>query len=354
MMPKPNPNKRKEHQNRSEFNTSEKILLETKPSFWLYSDNFILKIIVLFILVFMFSPIMAVVYVLHEDLVENFHIAVDNVMFYTELLLFLLILVVLIKLILDVLDWNYTNYVFTDSHVVIQRGFIHKEKIIMAYHKIQDIEINQSILERIMGVGDIIIYGANEMSETILDDIPSPKKAEEIILNCMNAVGFAQQNTYNNYQQNPYNQQNYQQQPNYNPQNQYNHQNYQQQPNPNQQNQYNPQNQYNQQNYQQHGPNQQYNQQFNYNPQNNYNPQPNYQPINEKYSQEDFTDEECIQPDHTQENVSYYDEGYEGEVITPERQEENWQQNNQYQSSQELDKEQIFKKHNQMFKRHKK
>ena len=48
MMPKPNPNKRKEHQNRSEFNTSEKILLETKPSFWLYSDNFILKIVVLF------------------------------------------------------------------------------------------------------------------------------------------------------------------------------------------------------------------------------------------------------------------------------------------------------------------
>ena len=42
-MPKPNPNKRKEHQNRSEFNTSEKILLETKPSFWLYSDNFIRK-----------------------------------------------------------------------------------------------------------------------------------------------------------------------------------------------------------------------------------------------------------------------------------------------------------------------
>ena len=57
MMPKPNPNKRKEHQNRSEFNTSEKILLETKPSFWLYSDNFILKIVVLFILVFMFFKI---------------------------------------------------------------------------------------------------------------------------------------------------------------------------------------------------------------------------------------------------------------------------------------------------------
>ena len=54
MMPKPNPNKKKEHVNRSEFNTSEKILLETKPSFWLYSDNFILKIIVLFLLVFMF------------------------------------------------------------------------------------------------------------------------------------------------------------------------------------------------------------------------------------------------------------------------------------------------------------
>ena len=129
MMPKPNPNKRKEHVNRNEFNTSEKILLETKPSFWLYSDNFILKIVVLFLLVFMFSPIMTFVYVLHGELVEKFHIAIDNVMFYTELLLFLLILVVIIKLLLDVLDWNYTNYVFTDAHIVIHRGFIHKEKI---------------------------------------------------------------------------------------------------------------------------------------------------------------------------------------------------------------------------------
>lgn len=327
-MPKPNPNKRKEHINRSEFNTSEKILLDTKPSFWLYSDNFILKIVVLFLLVFMFSPIMALVYVLHGELVENFHIAIDNVMFYTELLLFILILVVIIKLILDVLDWNYTNYVFTDAHIVIQRGFIHKEKIIMSYNKIQDIEIKQSILERLISVGDIIVYGANEMSETILDDIPSPKKAEEVILNRMNTVGFAQQNTYNNYQQNPYNQQN-----------QYSQQDYQQPPNYNQQQNVNQQ---------------QYNPQANYNPQSNYNSQPNYPPVNEQYMQDDFTDDECIQPDHTQENVPYYNEGYNEEIITPERPIENWEQNNQYQSSQELDKEQIFKKHNQMFKRHNK
>jgi hypothetical protein len=182
------------------------------------------------------------------------------------------------------------------------------------------------------------------MSETILDDIPSPKKAEEIILNRMNAIGYAQQNAYNNYQQNQYNQQPYPQQQKYQ-QNPYN-QNYQQQYDNNQQQYYNNQQQYNQQST--------YPQQANYNPQSNYNPQPNYQPVNEQYQQDDFVDDECIQPDHSQENVSDYNEGYLEEVIAQERPVDNWEENNQYQSPQELDKEQIFKKHNQMFKRHNK
>lgn len=342
MMPKPNPNKRNDNRHSGEFKgmSSEKVLLETKPSFWLYSDNFILKIVVLFIMVFMFAPILTFVYTLHGQLVQNFHLAIDNVMFYAELILMILILVVIIKIILDILDWNYTNYVLTDSRIVIQRGFIHKERIMISYNKIQDIEIKQSLLERIIRVGDIIIYGANEMSETVLDDIPSPRDAEEIILNRMNAIGFINQNAYMNNS--------YQQQPNYNPQFQ--------QPNYNLQ--------YQQPNYQQQGYNPQY-QQLNYEQQ-SYNPQyqqPNYNP--QQYQQ----NEGYIQPDHNQTSNTYADngyiqpeqyypeneyKGYEEDVIIPDKSpDEEWTEKRN-KSSQELDKEQIFRKHDEMFKKYKK
>ena len=327
MMPKPNQNKHIERSNRGEYDTihSEKLLLDTKPNFWLYSDNFLLKIVVLFLLIFMFAPIMAIVYTLHSQLVSNFHISIDNVMFYAELLLMLLILVVIIKLILDIMDWNYTKYVFTDKRIIIERGFIRKEKIMMSYNKIQDIEIRQSLLERLISVGDIIIYGANEMSETILDDIPSPKNVEEIILTQMNNIGFGNQNTYmnNNFEQQGYQQQ--YQQPNYPPQSNYN-------------------------------------QQPNYQPQSNYNQQPNYQPQN----QQNYMDEGYIQPDHYDEYRQDYsqdnyleDEGF----IQPDHNQydetnnvsvkERWEDNRNNYQSRQLDKEEILRKHDEMFKRHK-
>lgn len=302
MMPKPNQNKHKININREESQniSSEKIVHETKPNFWLYSENFILKIVVLLLLVLMFAPIMTLVYSIHSQLVTNFHIAIDNVMFYSEIIIIIFIIVDIIKLALDVLDWNYTNYIFTDARIIIERGFIHKEKLIISYNKIQDIEIRQSLLERIISVGDIIIYGANEMSETILDDIPSPKKVEDIIITNVNKNSFTNQNVYPNQ---PYaNNQYPNQQVNYNP--------YNQQPN----------NEFYQQNQQP-------------NPQNIY---PN-QNIQENY--------QYIQPDHDQEE----------DVIIPERQENTaTYDNRQEYLKPKLDKEEVFRKHDEMFKRHKK
>lgn len=284
MMPKPNQQNHKININRNEFNgvSSEKVLHETKPNFWLYSDNFILKIVVLFLLVLMFAPIMTLVYSIHSQLIRNFHIAIDNMMFYSELIIFLCIFVVIVKLALDVLDWNYTNYVFTDARIIIERGFIHKDKLIISYNKIQDIEIRQSLLERIIGVGDIIVYGANEMSETILDDIPSPRDVEEIIITNVNRNSFNNQT----YPYQPYNN-----------------------PYTNQQGNYNQQNQ---QAYQ-------------------YNNQQGYQYIQPDYEERDSYDENVIV--HDKQNNDNNDHKY---------------------SKTKPDKDEIFRKHDEMFKRHKK
>ena len=316
MMPKPNQNKHKSNINREEFQgvPSEKILHETKPNFWLYSENFILKIVVLFLLVLMFAPIMTLVYSINSRLISIFHISIDNVMFYAELILILLIVVVIIKIILDALDWNYTNYVLTDSRIIIERGFINKEKLIISYNKIQDIEISQSLLERVINVGDIIIYGANEMSETILDDIPSPKEVEEIIVTNVNKYPYVNPNVYPNqaYYNNPY------------PNQQVNNNPY-----PNQQVN---NNQYNQQPAYDSYPNQQTNPQQEYNTQNT---QKQY-----KY----------IKPDD--ENNSYNE--IDDEVIIPDRQTDERHKEKYNTPQHKLDKEEVFRKHDQMFKRHKK
>ena len=80
-----------------------------------------------------------------------------------------------------------------------------KEKIMMPYRKVQDIEISQNMLERIINVGDILIYGGHDNSDTILDDIPDPKSAEEIILSHISDYNEYPPNYPPNYNPNYYN-----------------------------------------------------------------------------------------------------------------------------------------------------
>lgn len=204
MMPKPkSSNNRVAYNNQSNNPTiSEKILYESKPNMLMYSDNFIFKIIVLFIIVFLFKPILAVVSSIQGGLMTSFQLEFTRMTFIVELLLILAIIIILIKLALDLLDWNYTTYKLTDKRVIIERGFLNKDKISMPYAKIQDMDIQQSILERLFGVGDIIIYGGHENTETILDDVPDPKKVEEIILSHVNNYSNGYPVTENNYNPN--------------------------------------------------------------------------------------------------------------------------------------------------------
>ena len=157
-MPKPNQsrqNKYNTYDNRP--SNSEHVLLETRPNILLYSDNFVLKIVVLFLLVFLFAPLITVFYGIQSNLLTTFQINLENMTFIMELILIFCILIVIIKIGLDVLDWNYTLYTLTEQRVIIRRGFFHKEKIAMSYSKIQDIEVSQSIIERILNCGNMII-----------------------------------------------------------------------------------------------------------------------------------------------------------------------------------------------------
>ncbi|WP_455645207.1 PH domain-containing protein [Methanosphaera sp.] len=185
MMPKP---KQHNMENDSNFrsNMSERTLLEVKPSMILHIDHFIFKIIVLFLLVFFFTPILAIFSNLQIQLLTSFQLNFTNMTFVVELILIFCIIIVLLRILLDVLDWNSTLYTLTESRIIIKRGIFRKEKIMMSYGKIQDIEVSQTILERLLNAGDVIIYGGHEHPETILDNIPDPKKVEEIVFNRLN------------------------------------------------------------------------------------------------------------------------------------------------------------------------
>lgn len=212
MMPKPKQSKSNHNfKNEVDRMSSERVLYESQPNMMLYSDNFIFKIIILFILVFMFSPILALVYRIQGTLQSNYQLQFINMTYIAEIILFLCILIIIIKLVLDYLDWKNTMYTLTDKRIIIKRGLFSKEKISMPYNKVQDIDVSQSVLERILGAGDIVIYGGRDNVETILDEVPNPREVEEIILNQVNRLNDAYNqsqiphgyNKFENYDNNP-------------------------------------------------------------------------------------------------------------------------------------------------------
>lgn len=179
MMPQPNHNS--SNRRNSTGSSSGHILYEVKPNLLTYPDNFISKIIVVFLLAFLFVPILSVIAEVQLILMNTLGIDIPQLTSFCELILILVILFVIIKIVLDVVDRNYTTYTLTSRYIIIDRGIFRHEKLTMSYDKIQDLEVQQSFIERLLNVGDIIIYGGHDNSKIILDDTPNPKYVEELI-----------------------------------------------------------------------------------------------------------------------------------------------------------------------------
>jgi uncharacterized membrane protein YdbT with pleckstrin-like domain len=66
-----------------------------------------------------------------------------------------------------------TEIAVTDRRIIYKRGFIRRRTIEMHLDKVESVDVNQSILGRIMNYGDILIRGVGEGIEP-LKNIGSP------------------------------------------------------------------------------------------------------------------------------------------------------------------------------------
>lgn len=75
-----------------------------------------------------------------------------------------------------------TFYVFTDDKVVRKRHIFRVKSQETPYEKVQNFEYNQSLLERIINIGEVSIWTAGSGGkEYQLDEIPNPKKPNKIL-----------------------------------------------------------------------------------------------------------------------------------------------------------------------------
>jgi membrane protein YdbS with pleckstrin-like domain len=81
---------------------------------------------------------------------------------------------------------NMVRYTLTDSKIEIDHGLIARTTRNIPLSKIQDVTVSASILQRMLGFGDVVVDNASEVGgTTILHNINSPRQYADLILRAL-------------------------------------------------------------------------------------------------------------------------------------------------------------------------
>lgn len=109
------------------------------------------------------------------------HWTVKTFIFF-NFLIGILTLIWLIPAIIIWLKWKYTENGVTNKRVINKRGILSRKTDEIRLNAIESIQINQSILGRILGYGDVIIAGRGH-GQVVIRWISEPLEAKKIIEN---------------------------------------------------------------------------------------------------------------------------------------------------------------------------
>jgi membrane protein YdbS with pleckstrin-like domain len=91
------------------------------------------------------------------------------------------LLVVAVWLLHRYARWISTNFVVTTSRLIYRHGMLSKKGIEIPLDRVNTIFFNQSILERLLGAGDLVIESAGERGRQHFTDIRKPALVQNII-----------------------------------------------------------------------------------------------------------------------------------------------------------------------------
>lgn len=70
--------------------------------------------------------------------------------------------------------WWFTLFVLTNERLVLRKGIVARSGVEIPLEVINDVIFSQTIFERLLGFGDLIIESAGEMGQSRFSNIPDP------------------------------------------------------------------------------------------------------------------------------------------------------------------------------------
>lgn len=103
-----------------------------------------------------------------------------------------LLVIPVARFISHFLVWENRDYIITNRRVIQVSGIVNKDVIDSSLEKVNDVEMRQSVLGRIMDFGDVEILTASSIAVNLFKRINHPVKFKTAMLNQKEALGMGE------------------------------------------------------------------------------------------------------------------------------------------------------------------
>lgn len=149
-----------------QLNANEEIILDLRPHWWFFAKHLLALVVAIAIGVAVLA------------LVDDGRVS---------LVAGVLILAALIWFGLRYIVWTTTNFVVTSDRLIVRSGVVSREGIEIPLERVNTVFFRQSLWERIIRSGDLVIESASEMGSQKFTDIRRPLNVQNEIYRQMEA-----------------------------------------------------------------------------------------------------------------------------------------------------------------------
>jgi membrane protein YdbS with pleckstrin-like domain len=128
------------------------------------------------------GPIFAVAVVVVGSVVA----LVEDVPHWAEIALAVLLVLCLVWLLGRYIKWVTTSFVVTTERLILRKGVLHRTVREILLDRLTDITNNQTLLDRILGCGDILLESPGRDSPEVFPDLPHPVRIQNEIYRLIN------------------------------------------------------------------------------------------------------------------------------------------------------------------------
>ncbi len=147
------------------LNANETVALDMHPHWWYFAEPAFALIVAI---------VVGIVVITQTDSGTNARKAAGW-------LALLLLVVSALWLVGRYLKWITTNFVITSQRMIFRQGVFAKSGIEIPLDRVNNVNFNQSIFERILGAGDLLIESASEDGQQRFTDIRHPDKVQNLV-----------------------------------------------------------------------------------------------------------------------------------------------------------------------------